>query len=170
MQDFIYCPMCASQLVYRWVANKTRQVCPRCAYTNYMNPLPAVMTLVEKDRHMLLVKRGVMPAKGQWTFPGGFLEAGETPEEAALRELREETGIPGKIRGIINAYTEHSKLYGPIINVAYAVQPLGGVPQPGDDAEDVQWVPKDQLGDLAFAIFRQAFADYSRLFFSPSDG
>jgi ADP-ribose pyrophosphatase YjhB (NUDIX family) len=164
MQDYVYCPQCAAKLIAQQVDRRLRQVCPQCHYINYRNPLPAVMALVEKNRHMLLIKRGVMPAKGLWTFPSGFMEASESPEEAVLRELQEETGVTGEITGIINAYAEHSKLYGPIVNIAYAVRPLCGEPHPGDDADGARWVNKAQIGDLAFAIFRQAFADYSQLF------
>ena len=164
MQDYLYCPQCASLLNSRLIDQKIRKYCPNCQFIHYANPLPAVMAIVENQQQILLVKRGVAPAKGAWTFPSGFIEAAETPEEAVLRELKEETGIVGSIRGIINAYTEHSKIYGPIINIAYAVRPLGGTLAAGDDAQAVSWSPKDQLGDLAFAIFRQAYVDYSNIY------
>jgi ADP-ribose pyrophosphatase YjhB (NUDIX family) len=164
MQNFVYCPRCASRLGLKRIEDRLRQVCPQCRYINYNNPLPAVMALVGENRYMLLIKRGVMPAKGRWTFPSGFVEAGESPEEAVLRELKEETGLTGKIDGIINAYAERSRIYGPILNIAYAVSPVGGVLAAGDDAEGVRWVAEEQLGNLAFTIFRQAFADYKARF------
>ena len=53
-------------------------------------PIPSVGALVLKEDHILLVQRGHAPAKGKWTLPGGVIELGESPEEALIREVREE--------------------------------------------------------------------------------
>ncbi|PID58090.1 hypothetical protein CSB45_05215 [candidate division KSB3 bacterium] len=56
-------------------------------------PIPAVGALIFEDDRLLLIKRGRPPAEGQWTLPGGVIEPGESPEEAIVREVREECGL-----------------------------------------------------------------------------
>ncbi len=65
--------------------------CPACETFFYENPLPVVSAILESDRHVALVKRKNEPCKGEWCLPSGFAESGESIEDAALRELEEET-------------------------------------------------------------------------------
>ena len=56
-------------------------------------PIPAVGAILLQEENVLLIRRGQAPAKGKWTFPGGVIELGESPEEALKREVREECGL-----------------------------------------------------------------------------
>lgn len=68
-----------------------------CGMTTYRNPLPVVNLIVPVISHdqtgVLLIQRGIDPCRGQWAFPGGFMELNETWQSGAARELREETGL-----------------------------------------------------------------------------
>jgi 8-oxo-dGTP diphosphatase len=64
-------------------------------------PVPAVGVVVLKSDEVLLVRRGTPPRLGQWSLPGGRIEFGETVEAAALRELKEETGVEAELLGLI---------------------------------------------------------------------
>jgi ADP-ribose pyrophosphatase YjhB (NUDIX family) len=75
--------------------------CPACGHTDFENPTPVAGILVVRDGRVLLTRRSIMPRRGYWAFPGGFVEAGETIEGAALRETREEVGLEAVITGIV---------------------------------------------------------------------
>ncbi len=128
-------------------------------YDRNRNKNPAVtvdiiiFSLVEDDLNVLLVKRKYAPFDGMWAIPGGFLERDETLEEAAVRELAEETGVSG-------VYVEQLYTFGDpgrdprmrVITVAYfALVPVNEIHhRPGDDAAETRWFSIFQLPDLAF--------------------
>ena len=69
------------------------RLCGYCRHTTYSNPLPVSVVLLPVDRGLLLVKRTQDPQAGHWALPGGFIETGETWQEAGAREVFEETGF-----------------------------------------------------------------------------
>jgi len=91
----VFCTYCGSLLVRRASRNnfRERRVCTRCNYVHCENPKVLVSCLVSCGERVLLCRRAVEPAYGMWAPPSGFLEAGETLEEAAARETLEETGV-----------------------------------------------------------------------------
>lgn len=133
------------------VGDREREVCSVCGEVFYQNPLPAAAALVlDDERRVLLVKRGIVPNKGMWCLPIGFAEMGETIAEAALRELHEEAGITGRIRQLIDADSWGSEYYGDLLVVTFEVEKTSGVEVAGDDAEDVGYFALDRLPPLAF--------------------
>lgn len=74
--------------------------CPGCGQTSYRNPLPVVVLLLPAGNGLVVVRRNIEPAKGTLTLPGGYLDLGETWQQGARRELREETGIAIAAEGI----------------------------------------------------------------------
>jgi ADP-ribose pyrophosphatase YjhB (NUDIX family) len=70
-----------------------RPCCPDCGYVHYTNPGVLVGVFLHHQDKILWIQRGNAPNKGLWTFPAGFVESGESVQEAAARELQEETGI-----------------------------------------------------------------------------
>ena len=69
------------------------------------SPILAASTCVFRGCEVLLVKRGQALGRGLWSLPGGKVEAGETAESAALRELAEETGVTARVVGLVGDYT-----------------------------------------------------------------
>lgn len=117
------------------------------AYT-YEYPRPAltvdavIFTMREEDLAVLLVKRGGPPFEGYWALPGGFVNENEALERAALRELREETGIPGVALEQLGAFGEPGRdPRGHTVSVAFFTFVVADAAPivAGDDAADAAW-------------------------------
>jgi ADP-ribose pyrophosphatase YjhB (NUDIX family) len=102
-----YCQLCGSYLVERRLPGESvaRLVCESCGFVHYMNPRVVAAVIVEHTGRMLLQQRAIEPSAGLWTFPGGFLEIGETAAQGAVREAREEVGLDVFIDGLLGVYT-----------------------------------------------------------------
>lgn len=146
-----FCPYCGQRVIEKTFGERVRGYCAKCDVIHYENPLPAVAVLVfnSKDQ-LLLVKRSVEPAKGTWCLPGGFIEVDESIEEAAVRELEEETGLKGKIEGLVDFFSQRSQYYSAILIFGYRVKILGGELKAGDDAQDAGFYDLDKLPPIAF--------------------
>ena len=146
-----FCPYCAARLEDRHVEGRVRKYCPECQAPIYENPVPACCCVLTNEAgELLLVQRNVPPGIGDWCLPGGFMEVDETPEETALRELSEETGLTGRIDSLIGITSHPSGLYGSVVINGYRVRRYSGVAKAGDDADDVGFFPFNALPTIAF--------------------
>lgn len=85
--------------------DKERRVCQRCDFIDYQNPKIVAGSVVEKDGKILLCKRAIEPRKGYWTLPAGYMELGESVEEAAQREAQEEALADIEIDRVLAVYS-----------------------------------------------------------------
>ena len=146
-----FCSYCGEKLTHKSFQERIHWYCQTCDRIHYENPFPAVAALVpNQNGQLLLVKRAVEPAKGQWCLPGGFIEIDESIEEAVLRELKEETGIEGEIRKLVDFFSQRSPLYGALLIFGYQVTLLGGELQAGDDAQEARFFDMNDLPPIAF--------------------
>lgn len=154
-----YCGRCAAELIDRMLEGRVRRVCPACGSVAYRNPLPVVAVVLFNERgELLLVKRAEEPQRGAWCLPIGFAEIGETVQEAALRELQEETGVAGRIVRLLDVDSYPSDYYGDLLIVTYEAVKAGGEERPGDDAEEVGYFAAERLPPLAFRSNDKAIA------------
>ena len=150
-----FCPFCGQPLHDRLWEGTVRRFCRRCNQPVYENPVPAVCVVVpDAAGRILLVRRGIAPKIGDWCLPGGFMELGEKPEAAALRELKEEAGLTGRIECLLGLRSTPSRLYHTILLAAFLVQPEAGVPVAGDDATAARWYQPAKLPTIAFDSHR----------------
>ncbi len=154
-----YCPICQSNLLSKKIGGHARPVCPQCGWVHYINPKPSSVAFVYHEDDILFIKRGAPPSKGSWALPSGFVEPHESPEEAALRELREETGIRGSVRNLIGVYTQPTTPYGNVLLIAYDVKPTSGKLQAASDAVDARFFPLKRLPRIPFAGHRAIIRD-----------
>jgi 8-oxo-dGTP diphosphatase len=151
-----FCHYCGSRLVNRHIEGRDRRYCMTCNEPLYENPIPATCVVVaDRLNKIWLVKRSVEPKIGYWCLPGGFMELDETPEEAALRELKEETNITGKIEILLGISANPSAGYGTILMAGYLVLDYSGEPLAGDDALDIACFHPDELPEIAFESHEQ---------------
>lgn len=156
-RDANYCQRCAAPMRLRVDhEGKTRAVCEACGFVLYRNPIPVVAILVlDVDNRLLLVKRKQEPAAGQWALPSGYMEITHTPEENALAELQEETGMQGEIAHCIGWHYGHSPIYYRVLSIGFRIEITGGTLQAGDDAERAEFFALDALPPIAFAAHRE---------------
>jgi ADP-ribose pyrophosphatase YjhB (NUDIX family) len=135
--------------------DRPRHVCEDCGHVHYINPKVVAAVLPVWQGRVLLLRRAIEPRAGAWVFPGGFVEWGETVEEAAAREAHEEVGIRVDVRGLIGVY---SRLGPGVVIVVYE----GGVEHPsfapGREAMEAAWFAPREIPwhDLAFDTTEQA--------------
>lgn len=103
-------------------------------------PVAAAGVVCLRGWEVLLIRRGTPPRLGEWSLPGGRIEAGERAVDTALRELREETGVEAEITGLLDVV---DGLFPPrhYLLVDYAARWLSGEPRPGDDAAEARFWP-----------------------------
>jgi ADP-ribose pyrophosphatase YjhB (NUDIX family) len=146
-----FCPYCGGKLAARDWEGRDRLYCDACTQAIYENPVPATCLVVVDDRDRIaLVKRNVAPKKGYWCLPGGFLELGEGPDDGALRELAEETGLIGRIDRLMGVMSTPNAQYHTVLMIAYRVRDFEGTLVPGDDASAAAWFAHRNLPEIAF--------------------
>jgi len=142
-----FCPQCGTPLRRRLAFGHTRKVCPRCDYVYFNDPKVAVGVVAERRGRLLLVRRNHEPHLGEWSFPSGYVDAGEVLEEAAVREAKEETGLDVRIDRLLGAWSTRGER---VIFIAYAARVTGGRIEVGPECMEVRFFPPDALPPLAF--------------------
>jgi 8-oxo-dGTP pyrophosphatase MutT (NUDIX family) len=103
-----FCPCCGALLDCRILkaGEPPRLVCRSCAFVFFLDPKVATGVVFPYGNGILLVQRAIEPSYGKWVFPGGYVDRGETLEAAALREVREESGLCVRLTRLLGAYSQ----------------------------------------------------------------
>lgn len=151
LEKFRYCPACGG---CRFIADNFKSKrCADCGFTYYLNASAAVAAVVlDEEGRLLVVRRAVEPAKGTLDLPGGFVDVGETLEEAVHRELAEETGASIRIErwlfSLPNRYRYSGMDIPTVDNFFLCRLGQGGTLKAADDAASLQWMkPRDIVPD-----------------------
>jgi NAD+ diphosphatase len=104
VDEFRFCPRCATPLVPREHGGRERPTCPSDGFVHWGNPVPVVGAIVE-HRGLVILARGRGWPEKFYALVTGFLEAGETPEAAVLREVKEELSLDAQIVSLIGVYS-----------------------------------------------------------------
>ncbi len=146
LDDVHHCPRCAAEPV----VDAPRSIrCEHCGYVAFYNPKPVAAAIPrEADGRVWLLRRAFDPGAGLWTFPGGFVDLGESVQDAARRETREELEIDIELGSLVGVYSRAEER---VVLVVFAATPLG-VPRETEEATEVRaFVPADVPWDeLAF--------------------
>lgn len=122
--------------------------------------MAAVGVVCVRGDEVLLIKRGAPPLQGHWSLPGGRIEWGERVADAALRELKEETGCSAELVGLIDVVdgllsrsgesggAPEDAPWGHYVLIDYAARWTGGEPKAADDADDARFFSADEIAGL----------------------
>src|SRR5215207_2386051 len=147
MHEARFCLWCATPLETRSIDGADRKACPACHYVEWVDPKVAVAAIIASGDGILLGKRSINPGKGAWSFPSGYVNRGEVLEEAAAREVMEETNLDVVMERLVGVYSEAGS---PVILVVYSARIIGGDPAPGDEMSELQVFPPESLPPMAF--------------------
>jgi ADP-ribose pyrophosphatase YjhB (NUDIX family) len=133
--------------------------CPACGHVHYRDPKVAACTIFRWDGGVFLTRRGIEPGYGRWTFPGGYVDRGETLEAAAMRETLEETGSSVALHDLLGLYSYPGQT---AIIVVYRAKVLRGEPRALEESLEARVFPDDAIpwSELAFPSTREALSDY----------
>lgn len=160
-----FCPYCGKSLSMREFGGRSRLYCLNEQRPIYENPIPAATSIIDDEAgRILLVRRNREPGKNEWALPGGFVERGESPAEAAARELREETGLKASGPSLVDIRYQESRYYGAsLLIIAYHFSEYSGRIEPGDDAEKVRFFGVEEIPPLAFRSHREIVNEFLRI-------
>ncbi|MGB0664375.1 MAG: NUDIX hydrolase [Pontibacterium sp.] len=161
MQVFKYCSQCGGKthMAVPKGDNKVRAICQSCHHIFYDNPRIVAGTLpVYKDK-VLLCKRAIEPRKGYWTLPAGFMENGESTEQAALRETYEEAHAHVVLESL---YASTSILHVNQVQLIYLATLSRPEFGPGSESLEVALFDEAEIPwqDLAFTTITSALKQY----------
>jgi NADH pyrophosphatase NudC (nudix superfamily) len=145
VRAYRFCPHCGT--AYPGPPDGVRQACDACGEATYLTPKPAACGVVlDRGGRVLLGRRARDPAAGLWDVLGGFLEPGETPEAALVRELLEETGLVCTVGRYLGGFPD---MYGEggdaTLNLAYQCHVGEGEPRAADDVAELAWFAPSEL-------------------------
>lgn len=159
MAEFRFCPLCGERLEPKASPpDEGLPACPSGHFIHYDNPPTTVQAWIDRDGEFLILERAQEPFAGRWDVPGGFVEMGERPEQAAIREVREETGLTVSVTGLIGAFTSAYGTTGRhTVDIAYRCRvDAGEFELNRDEKSDAAWVKLADMPELAFAGEREA--------------
>ncbi len=141
------------------MATKTVKTCPACGHVEecWRNPVPTVDIIIELEEGIVLIRRKNPPLS--WALPGGFVDYGESLEEAAIREAREETGLEVTLLRQFHTYSKPDRDPRQHTITTVYVGRSSGKPAAGDDAGEIGVFTLDTMPSLAFD-HREILADY----------
>ncbi len=154
-----FCLRCGHALVEEVRFDRLRPVCPHCGWIYFADPKVAAAVLVERAGKVLLVRRAIDPARGLWTLPAGFVDAGEDPARAAERECLEETGMQVRVTGLVDVLYGQEHPRGAHIVLFYRAEIQSGSLTPGDDVDQAAFFSRQQLPPLAFSTTQRILKD-----------
>ena len=144
------------------------RTCAQCGETTWSNPLPVAVVLLPVTHNdgrlgLVVVRRDIEPFRGEIALPGGFIETGESWQEAAVRELREETDLIAK-PDEISLFTVHSSFNGYTLLVFGVLppRPVESLPPSAPTEESMEWLVLTEPTRLCFPTHTLAMADFFR--------
>jgi len=155
--ETVYCRRCGTTMSEKVIEGSPRPYCTQCGHVEFYDPKVAAVVVSSLSDMVLMVRRGVQPALGQWSFPSGYVDRSEAVEDAARREVMEETGLDIRLTRMIGVYSSTGS---PVILVVFDGVVTGGQARAGFDVQEVGRFHKNDLPGMPFPHDRQILADW----------
>jgi len=146
-----YCLVCGKELEPVMLEGRTRAACPQCGWIYYPQLKVSAGVLLEENKQLLLVQRGIDPWKGFWYLPAGYLEVDEDPVVGAQRETREETGLQVTITGLRSVSMYQDDPRGNGILILYNAIRASGELAKSPETMDVGFFKRDEIRTMPLA-------------------
>ena len=159
-RDQKFCERCGHRLARKPIDGTPRPYCPDCGHVVFLDPKLAAVVLATTKGRLVMVRRGTQPAIGRWSFPTGYVDRGEAVEDAAVREVKEETGLDVRLTGLVGLYSRSGT---PLVLAAYSADVLGGVLEPGPEIQETALMDPGELPTLPFPHDDQILQDWRGL-------
>ncbi len=159
-QEFKFCPKCKAILIEQHIEGRLRQGCTSCGFVFYRDPKPVAGVLAFQGEKLLLIRRGNSPRHGFWSFPTGYIDIGDTPEEAAVREVQEEANVEVALERLLGVYPNTDRT---VVLIMYVGNIVAGVPRAGAEALDACLFAKEEFPPFAFKHDYDIVCDYYSL-------
>lgn len=121
--------------------SRRRMVCLDCGFVHYLNPRPVAGTIPVRDGKILLGRRDIEPRRGFWVFPGGFMDVGESAEEAAKRETLEEMHLEVTNLELLGVYT---RIEQGVVVIVYEAEAVGDA-EAGHETSEIAWFAAHEI-------------------------
>lgn len=158
---FKYCPLCATPLVEKDFYHALRSACPACNFIHFLDPKLVIVVVVEYEGKLLLGLRNIDPGKGLWSFVSGYVDRGEKVEEAAIREVKEETNLDVQLDKLLGIYSQNGN---PHVVIGYRasavnndISKMAGQP---DEVSELAFFTGEEMPDLAFPMDKLILHDW----------
>jgi ADP-ribose pyrophosphatase YjhB (NUDIX family) len=133
--------------------------CPVCSHVHYLDPKLAACVIFRSEGGVFLLRRAIEPGYGRWTFPGGYVDRGETVEAAAVRETREEAGVGVRLVDLLGVYSYRGQ---EAVILVYRGEVADGEPRALSESLEARSFDDGEIPweELAFHSTHEALRDY----------
>lgn len=142
-----FCLMCGAPMEVQRLEGREREQCPACGWVYYLHLKLGAGVLVVHEGRLLLLKRAHHPWKGAWNLPAGYVEVDESPEQAAMREVREETGLEVALDRLLGNYFFDDDPRGNGLLAVFLGRPVSGELTVTDETAEYGYFSPDELPD-----------------------
>ena len=161
---YTYCPICAAHLVEKCIVTTLRPTCPACGFILFLAPMLVAVVVVRHKGKFLLGRRTIDPGKGMWSFFGGYVDRGEKVEDAALREVKEETNLDVQLEGLIGIYSEQGDSHVLVVYQASIIECEANVlVAQSEEVSELAFFTWEELPALAFPVDRHILNDWRQM-------
>ena len=156
VEQIKYCQLCGTHLVRKYDRSKVRPFCEACNAFKYVDPKVAVVAIVPSDKTILLIRRAIEPHLGKWSLPSGYVDRGESIENALVREIFEETTICASPCHYIGVFSGK----GPVVVHVYVATHKSGTAKAAEEVSEIKWCELDEVPELPFPYDQEIMLAY----------